>query len=685
MDADNPLLHIDPTIPFDQIDAAHVEPAIAALIDRAKAAIEAIAGAEGPRTYANTLQALEDATEPLEVAITIVGHLESVVTTDALREAYNNVQPPVAQFFSSIPLHEGLWAALQAFAATDEAAALDGPRRRLLDKTLDDFRTHGAELDAAGKEKLEKINVELAERTTKFAQNVLDATNAFELIVTDEARLAGLPDSAKEAAQEGAAARDKSGWRFTLQAPSVIPILTYLDDRSIREQIYRAYNRRGADEPYANGELLARILELRAAKAELLGFANFADLVLHDRMAKDGARAQAFVKDLRGRIEGFADRENAALESFVATQEGAPAKLAPWDLGYYAEKQRRALYDFDEEALRPYFAAEAVLRGIFEIFERLYDVRVVAQPNLPAWHESVETYALHTAAGGLLGTFYVDLYPRETKRGGAWMNALHTGRTRADGTWQPHVGLICANVTPPVGGKPALLTHREVETLFHEFGHLMHHLLSKVEVRSLAGTNVAWDFVELPSQIMENWCWEREALDLFAHHWESGEHIPQALFDKMVRAKNYRSANAAMRQLSFGTIDLALHIDYDPERDGPPLAYARALAAEFSPVELPANYAMVAGFTHLFASPVGYAAAYYSYKWAEVLDADAFTRFRDGGILSPEVGAAFRQSILAQGDSRDPLELFVEFMGREPDPEALLTRSGLTEGAAAAS
>ncbi|MCB9570048.1 MAG: M3 family metallopeptidase [Myxococcales bacterium] len=683
MDAANPLLTIDTTIPFDSIRAEHVEPAMASLIADARAAIRAIADDAAPRTYASTLQALEDATEPVEVAITIIGHLESVATTPELRAAYNAVQPEVARFFSSIPLDDGLWRALRAFAETDEARGLTGARARLLGKTLDDFRRHGADLDPDGKTRLAALDVELAELTTRFAENVLDATNAWELVITDEARLAGLPPSARMAAREAAAARKIEGWRFTLQAPSVIPLLTYLDDRAIREQVYRAYNRRGADAPHDNAPVIARILELRREKAALLGYATFADLVLHDRMAHSGARARAFVDDLRARIEPAFHAENAELAAFVRGLPDAPAELAPWDIGYYAEKERRARYDFDEEALRPYFAADKVLAGIFEIVQRLYGVRVVAQPSLPAWHEDVATYALHNADGHLIGLFYADLYPRESKRGGAWMNALHTGRTRADGTWQPHVGLICANVTPPAGGAPALLTHREVETLFHEMGHLMHHLLSEVEVRSLAGTNVAWDFVELPSQIMENWCWERDALDLFAHHYESGERIPEALFERMIRARNYRSANAAIRQLSFGIVDLALHVDYDPERDGPPLARARALMAELAPAPLPEGYAMLAGFTHLFASPVGYAAAYYSYKWAEVLDADAFTRFRDGGILSPEVGGEFRRTILARGDSEDPLALFVAFMGREPDPEALLRRSGLGGDAAA--
>ena len=395
-------------------------------------------------------------------------------------------------------------------------------------------------------------------------------------------------------------------------------------------------------------------------------------------MARTGARAVEFVDDLRARTEAAFAAENAALLEFRRRLEGPDAPpLAPWDIAYYAEKQRQALYDFDDEALRPYFAVDRVLDGLFAITERLYGVRVAPAPELPTWHPEARAYALRGADDRLLGYFHVDLFPREEKRGGAWMNALLTAKPRPDGGRTPHVGLFCANVTPPQGGRPALLTHDEVTTLFHEFGHLLHHLLTEVEVRSLAGTNVAWDFVELPSQIFENWCWEREALDLFARHHEQGAPLPGDLLARMLRARDYRAANHAMRQLGFGTVDLALHTTYDPARDGDPVDFARALAARFAPAALPAEYAMILGFTHLFASPVGYAAGYYSYKWAEVLDADAFTRFQREGVLSPAVGQAFRQAILARGDGDDPLALFVAFMGREPDPTALLRRAGL--------
>jgi oligopeptidase A len=675
----NPLLEIPAeAIPFATIRPEHIEPAIERLLVDAKAAIAQIAASAAPRTYQNTLGALEDATEALELAMTLVGHLESVATSPALRGAYNAVQPPVAAFYAGLPLDEGLWRALRAYEGTDDAAQLQGARRRLLHKTLDNFRRHGAELDPAGKQRLREIDVELAERTTTFAQNILDAANLFELVITDEAQLAGLPESARAAAREDASARDLDGWRFSLQEPSLVAALTYLDDPAIRRRVYHAYNTRAAAPPFDNRPHLAKILELRREKAALLGYADFAELVLSDRMAKTGARARAFVDDLRRRVEAAFIAENHDLLAFRRALEGPEAPpLAPWDLAYYAEKQRQARYEFDDEALRPYFSAERALAGLFEVSRRLYGVRVQARTGLPVWHDSVRTYALHDRDDRLIGYFYVDLYPREEKRGGAWMNPLIIGRASEGGPRAPHVGLFCANVSPPAGGKPALLTHGEVETLFHEFGHLLHHLLTEVDVRSLAGTNVAWDFVELPSQIMENWCWEREALDLFARHHESDAPLPDDLLARLLRARNFRSANHTMRQLGFATVDLALHTEYDPARDGDPLVYARRVAAEFAAAPLPADYAMILGFSHLFAGPVAYAAGYYSYKWAEVLDADAFARFRDEGVLSSAVGEAFRRAVLARGDSDDPRALFVDFLGREPDPSALLRRSGL--------
>ena len=636
----------------------------------AQAAVDALAASAAPPTFANTLLALEKATEKLEYAMTVVGHLESAATCPQLREAHNRVQPKVSAFYSGIPLHEGLWRRIRAFAATEEAAALDPVRARFLKQTLDEFRRAGADLDEAGKKRLTEINVALARRTTSFAENVLDATNAFEHYIDDKTGLAGLPPSASDAARQSAESKGREGWRFTLQAPSYTAVMTYLDDAAAREKVYRAYATRAAGGAFDNRANIAAILDLRKEKAQLLGYADFADLVLENRMAKNGAQADEFVRGLTERTRTAFERENEALRAF------AGKRLDPWDTAYYAEKMRQAQYDFDEEELRPYFPYEGVLKGLFEIAGRLFGIRVEKQSGVPVWDPSIDYYTVSDADGSLLGSFYADYFPRENKRGGAWMNAFLTGEPRGEG-FTPHLGLNCGNLTPPVGGNPALLTHREVETIFHEFGHLLHHLLSRVEIKSLAGTRVAWDWVELPSQIMENWCWERQALDLFARHYETGEAIPQALFEKMRRARNFRAANAQMRQLSFGTVDLALHTRYDPRRDGDALAYAWEIAQAFAPAPLPADHAMIAGFTHLFADPVGYGAGYYSYKWSEVLDADAFTRFAAEGIFNPRVGREFREYVLAKGDSEPPEKLFRAFMGRGPDAEALMRRIGL--------
>ena len=673
----NPLLDMDFRIPFDLIQAAQVEPAMAQLLSQARGSLAAIAGVPGPRTFENTMHALDNLTEPLDRALGVVRHLESVATYPELRAAFNAVQPQASAFYTGIPLDAGLWNGIKAFAATSEGTQLKGERRRFLDKTVETFRRHGADLDAEGKKRLEAIDVELTQITTKFGENVLDSTNAFELLIAREADLAGLPPTAMAAARESAVRKNLDGWRFTLQAPDYFAVMTYLDNHAIRRQVYEAFSVRATAEPRDNRPIVARIIELRREKAELLGYGTFADLVLEDRMAHTGARAVAFLEDLKSKTERRFQEENRELLEFRREIEGpqAPA-LEPWDVAYYAEKQRAALYDFDEEALRPYFPMQRVVAGLFDLVNRLYGIHVLEETGVPVWDPQVRYYNVRDETGAYLGGFYADWYPRENKRGGAWMDGLITGGPAPDG-FNPHLGLICGNLTAPVGGKPALLTHREVETIFHEFGHLLHHLLSRVEVRSLAGTNVAWDFVELPSQIMENWCWERPALDLFACHWETGAPIPQDLFQKMKRARNFRSAADQMRQLGFGLIDLLMHTRYSPERDGDPVEYSRRLLQEFSPAPLPPQHAMIAAFTHLFGSPVGYGAGYYSYKWAEVLEADAFTRFRDHGIFSREIGAEFRSKILAKGDSEDPADLYRGFMGREPDPRALLERSGL--------
>jgi oligopeptidase A len=670
----NALLQIQFRIPFDRIRAEHVEPAIEELIRDARARREALVATPGERTFTGTLAALDGLTDRLDYAMGLVKHLEGVATYPELRAAHNAVEPLATEFYSGIPLDEGLWRAILEYSGTPEGRSLTGVRGRFLTKTIDDFRRHGAELDPAAKARLSALEVELGQLTTQFAEHVLDATNAFDLVITDHKKLAGLPPTAIAAARQSAQEKGLAGWRFTLQSPSYTAVMTYLDDPEIREEIYRAYSTRASSGQFDNRDLIRRVLGLRREKAALVGYGDFADFVLADRMAKTGGRARAFLEDLRQRTVNHFVRENQELEAFQRELGGTG--LRPWDLAYYAEKQRKALYDFDEEALRPYFPLERVVEGMFEIARRLYGINISLTPDVPVWDPQTRCYSIQDEDGSLLGSFYADWYPRENKRGGAWMDALITGVERPAGL-EPHLGVICGNLTPPVGGEPALLTHRDVETVFHEFGHLLHHCLSRVEVRSLAGTNVAWDFVELPSQIMENWCWEREALDLFARHYRTGEPVPDFLFQRMRRARTFRGANSQMRQLGFAFVDFGLHSDFPLGSESDPVGYSRRILQDFSPVELSAEHSMITGFTHLFGDPVGYAAGYYSYKWAEVLDADAFTRFRANGIFDPATGRRFRDLILSRGDGEDPAGLYRAFMGRDPDPAALLERLGL--------
>jgi len=678
----NPLLQIQFQIPFDLIRAENVEPAVEELLHDARQELNTLTSDPGPRTFANTLQRLDQLTARLDYAMQIVRNLEAVSTTPELRAAYNAVQPKVSEFYSSLPLNEALWQAVLSYSRTEEAAALTDIRQRFLEKTMDNFRRHGAELNAEGKQRIAQIDVELTRQTIRFAENVLDSTNQYEWLITDERQLAGLPESARAMARASAASKGlaEPSWRFTLQAPSYLAVMTYLDDEGMRQQVYQAFVNRATEEKYDNRPILRSILELRGEKARLLGYRDFADLVLEDRMAHAGDRAQQFLEDLRHKTETYFEKENADLLAF-----SGKAELQPWDVAYYAEKQRSALYDFDEEALRPYFPLESVIQGMFEIVHRLYGISVAEKKGVPGWDPHVKFYEIYDdgrpRGNELVGAFYADWFPRENKRGGAWMDTLitgdfHAGRLEPD-PQDPHLGLICGNLTPPGTDRPSLLTHREVQTIFHEFGHLLHHCLTRVELRGFAGVNVAWDFVELPSQIMENWSWERAALDLFARHYQTGAPLPAELLEKMRKARNFRAANAQMRQLGFGLVDLALHRDIPPGSHIDLLAFARNMLQPFTPARLPERYAMIVSFTHLFSSPVGYGAGYYSYKWAEVLDADAFTRFQKGGIFSREVGARFRDRILSRGDSEDPAHLYRSFMGRDPDPNALLERSGL--------
>lgn len=448
--------------------------------------------------------------------------------------------------------------------------------------------------------------------------------------------------------------------------------MQYLDNDSIREKVWRANSALGHTPPLDNSQLIDQILQLRQEKATILGYNNFADLTLKRRMAKTGANALQFTEDLHHRIQKSFQNELKTLENFKAKKTNQPSEhLQPWEFAYWAEKRRKELFDFDEEQLRPYFSLNQVLHGLFQISSQLFNIQISEQNNIPTWHPDVKYYQIREKNGRLLGAFYTDWHPRETKRGGAWMNHLLTGPQG-----HPHLGLICGNLTPPPPGKPALLTHNEVETIFHEFGHLLHHILGDIEIKSLHGTKVAWDFVELPSQILENWCWERQSLDLFARHYQTNQTIPEDLFQKMLAARTYLSAVDTMRQLSIAKMDLELHINYKNTKK-PLDDFIDQILDSYIPKYKTKPQSLVRRLGHVFADPTGYAAGYYSYKWAEVLDADAFTRFKKEGILNPEVGIDFREKILSKGNSCPAEDLFRSFMGREPQLDALLERCGL--------
>jgi len=672
--------------------AAHkpeqIRPAIEAELALAQANIEEISGNLAPATFENTFLALEKATERLSYAWGKVTHLQSVADSPTLREAHNAMLPAVSSFFARIALNPALWARLKAGAGSASGLAVTGILARLRDETLANFREAGADLPPEKRARLESLEAELAQLTQKYSENALDSTNAWELIVEDENRLRGLPAAARTAARESAAKKgrgtpERPAWRFTLHAPSQEPVMLYAEDETLRHEVWSAAISVGAesgDGKWDNGPLVQKILALRAEKAALLGKNNFPDLVLTRRMARNGENALQFITNFESLSRSAFIRECAELEHFKAEVTGETVgPLKAWEVLFWAERLRLSRHAFDEEQLRPYFEVERVQAGLFQLATKIFGLRISKRhlEREELWHQDVKFYEVFDENNQLLGAFYADWHPRDSKRGGAWMGYLVTGGPSLDGSRSPHLGYICGNMTPPSEDRPALLTHREVETIFHEFGHLLHHLLGEVPIKSLNGVNVAWDFVELPSQIMENWCWERESLDLFARHHETGAPIPEELFVKMIGAKNFRAACAAMRQVQFAKMDLLMHLKAEEFTEGDLEAKARGLVADCMIPTLPPARTIVRRFGHLFSDPVGYAAGYYSYKWAEVLEADAFTRWKQAGVFSREVGAEFVEHILSKGNSENAEVLFRRFLGRDADPKALLLRCGL--------
>ena len=631
---------------------------------------------EAPATWEQFVRPLEDATERLSRAWGQVEHLHAVLDSPALREAYNAGLPKITQFWTELGQNQLLFEKYRTLKDSPELAQFPPARRKLVDNALRDFRLGGAELAAEVKPRYAAIQEELASLSAKFSENVLDATNAYSIVIEDQKRLAGVPADDLQAAREAAKKDGKQGWKFNLQMPSYFPVMQYAQDRALRETLYRASATRAAEfgkPEWDNTPLIGRILSLRKEDAALLGYPNFAEVSLEPKMARTPQQVIEFLRDLADRARPFAERDLEELHGFASKELGLE-KLEAWDIAYASEKLRAKRYAFSDQEVKQYFPEDQVVPGMFKLVETIYGIHI-AESKAPLWHGDVRFFDIRSANRELIGRFYVDLYARATKRGGAWMDGA-ISRRRLDAGIQVPVAYLNCNFSGPVGGRPALFTHDDVITLFHEFGHGLHHLLTRVEDLGVAGINgVEWDAVELPSQFMENFCWEWEVLKHMTRHIDSGKTLPRALYDKMLAAKNFQSGLATLRQIEFALFDMRLHSEFDPESGRAALDLLDEVRREVALLVPPAWNRFPNSFSHIFAG--GYAAGYYSYKWAEVLSADAYSLFEEKGVLNPEAGSRFRDEILAVGGSRPAADSFRAFRGREPRVDALLRHSGM--------
>ena len=675
----NPLLEIDGLPPFSIIKPEHIEPAVDQLLSECRQQVAEILAQNSTYSWSNLVEPLEAMDDRLERAWSPVSHMNSVVNTEALREAYNNCLPKLSEYGTEMGQHKGLYSAYRQIAEGDEYQRLDVAQKKIIDNALRDFRLSGIELDQQQRDRYKAVMQELSKLTSGYSDNVLDATNAWSKHVTDESLLAGLPESARSLAHQQAEQRELDGWVFTLEFPSYFPVMTYSDNAALREEMYTAYVTRASDQgPHAgqwnNADNMEQILALRHEAARLLGFDNYAERSLATKMAETTEQVMGFLEDLAHRSKAPAEQELEDVHNF-ARQQYSCKQLNAWDIGYYSEKLRQQKYAISQEELKPYFPETNVISGLFAIVARLYGLQIEEVSDIDTWHEAVRFYRIKDATGEIRGEFYLDLYARQHKRGGAWMDEC-ISRRRVQSNVQTPVAYLTCNFSPPIGNDPALFTHDEVITLFHEFGHGLQHMLTQIDYAGVSGiSGVAWDAVELPSQFMENWCWERDALDLIAGHYQTGEKLPDELYQRMQKAKNYQSAMQMVRQLEFSLFDFRMHRDYDPDKGGRIHETLEAVRKQVSVIQPPAFNRFENGFTHIFGG--GYAAGYYSYKWAEVLSADAFSAFEEDGIFNRDTGTRFMHNILEQGGSREPMELFVEFRGREPKIDALLRHSGL--------
>jgi oligopeptidase A len=678
----NPLLDFSGLPRFSDFKPALVTPAVEQLLAENRALIERVAAPGVPATWRDFVQPLEEANERLHRAWGMVGHLNAVMNSPELREAYNSNLPGITQYYTELGQHPGLYAQFKALRSSREFGSLTRAQKKIVDNELRDFRLGGAELPPEKNARFKDISERLSQLSSRFSDNLLDATNAFSHHVADPALAAGIPQDVMAAAREAAQAEEKPGWTFTLHAPSYLPVLQYAENRALRELMYRAYVTRASEfgkPEWDNSSLIAEIVKLRREQALLLDFANYAEYSLEPKMAESPQQVLAFLHELAARAKPYAERDLREMTEFARSELGLD-KLEAWDLAFASEKLRAKRYAFSDQEVKQYFPETKVLPGMFKLVETLYGLRI-EPATAPAWHPDVRFYSIRDRAGTVVGQFYVDLYARPSKRGGAWMDDAITRRLK-NGCVQTPVAYLNCNFSAPVGGKPALFTHEEVNTLFHEFGHGLHHLLTRVDYLGVSGINgVEWDAVELPSQFMENFCWEFDVLEPMTSHVDTGLPLPRALFEKMLAAKHFQSGMQTVRQIEFSLFDLRLHSDFDPAGAKNALELLDEVRARVSVVVPPAYNRFPHNFSHIFAG--GYAAGYYSYKWAEVLSADAYSLFEENGVLDPATGHRFWNEILGMGGSRPALESFVAFRGREPKIDALLRHSGMSGGAGA--
>lgn len=675
----NPLLENTILPQFSKIQAEHIQPAVEQLIAECRQVTEQLLN-QPHFTWENFCQPLSEVNDRLSKAWSPVGHLNAVKNSPELREAYQACLPLLSEYGTWVGQHQGLYNAYLSLKNSPEFANYSQAQKKAIENSLRDFELSGISLPEAQQKRYGEIVTRLSELNSQFSNNVLDATMGWEKIITDESQLKGLPESALQAAKQSAESKGVEGFRFTLEFPSYIPVLTYCENRELREEMYRAFATRASDQgpnagKWDNSEIMEEILSLRLELAKLLGFERYTDLSLATKMAENPQQVLDFLENLAIRSKAQGEKELAELLEFCKTTENVTA-LEPWDIGFYSEKQKQALYSINDEELRPYFPEDRVISGLFELMKRIFNIRAVERFDVETYHKDVRFFDLIDEKEEVRGSFYLDLYAREHKRGGAWMDDCVGRKRKADGNIQKPVAYLTCNFNAPVGDKPALFTHDEVTTLFHEFGHGIHHMLTEIDIGDVSGINgVPWDAVELPSQFLENWCWEEDALAFISGHYETGEPLPKEKLIQLLKAKNFQAAMFVLRQLEFGLFDFRLHHHYQAGKANQILDALKQVKSEVAVIKGVEWARTPHSFSHIFAG--GYAAGYYSYLWAEVLSADAYSRFEEEGIFNPVTGKSFLDNILTRGGSEEPMVLFERFRGRKPTLDALLRHKGI--------